>query len=69
MRALGTVHAKVRRKKSKFPIIRLVRRLALGVLMFFQRISAGRGARASVAPSTDFPFWALAMMWAEGMVE
>ena len=69
MRALGTVHATVKAKNKRFPINRLVARRALGILRFFQRMSLGRGARATELPWKCCPFEVLATMWAEGIVE
>lgn len=66
--ALGTTQAKVRAKKSKFPMIRFVTRRDLGILRFFHRISPGRGARKIEAPCGWYLLEPWATVWAEGMV-
>jgi hypothetical protein len=45
IRALGTVHAQDKTKKRTLPMILFVARRGLGMFRFFQRMSAGRGAR------------------------
>jgi hypothetical protein len=69
MRALGTVHAIVRRKKSMFPTTLFVLRRVLGIARFFQRISEGRGARKTDVPWMCLFLFAWATMWACGIAE
>lgn len=69
IRALGTVHASVRRKKRRFPMMRLVRRRDLGIERFFHRMSEGRGAGMTEVPWMWLRLFAWATMCAWGIEE